>query len=188
MSVGHAYARALFETAQAQEAKEPGLMNEVEFQFGEWVELVSQSKELAAALGSPLTSLQEKLNVVNQLSEQMKLSSVLRNFLVLLAKKGRLSALDEIHDSWNLVRLEAEGGVQGVLVSAHAMDQADIETLVKAFSDKLGKKLAFRVSTDPTLLAGIKVTVNGVTYDGSLRSQLQKLHDHLVAGAPIAQA
>ena len=32
------------------------------------------------------------------------------------------------------------------------------------------------------ILAGMKVTVNGVTYDGTLRSQLQKLRDQVAMG------
>jgi F0F1-type ATP synthase delta subunit len=66
--------------------------------------------------------------------------------------------------------------------------EADIDTLTKAFSQKLGKKVAFRVAIDPSLLAGMKVTVNGVTYDGTLRSQIHKLRDHLAAGLPRAHA
>ena len=57
--------------------------------------------------------------------------------------------------------------------------QEDVEALAKAFGKKLNKRVAFHVSTDPSLLAGMKVTVNGVTYDGTLRSQLQKLRDQI---------
>jgi F0F1-type ATP synthase delta subunit len=66
------------------------------------------------------------------------------------------------------------------------MNEADVKNLAKAFSEKLGKRVAFQSSTEPALLAGLKVTVNGVTYDGTLRSQIQKLRDYFVAGLPGA--
>jgi ATP synthase F1 delta subunit len=186
MSVGNAYARALFETVNTHETGALDRLNEVEANFRDMLEIVSQSSDLMTVLGSPLTTLQEKLSVTRGLSEKLQFSAVFQAFLALLANKNRLSSLEAVYDSWTLVRLEAEGGVAGRLVSAHLMDEADIETLAKAFSKKLGKKVTFRVATDASLLAGIQVTVNGVTYDGSLRSQLQKLHDHLMAGAPSA--
>jgi F0F1-type ATP synthase delta subunit len=43
----------------------------------------------------------------------------------------------------------------------------------------LGRKVAFRVSTDPSLLAGVRVTVSGVTYDGTLKAQLEQLKDKI---------
>jgi F-type H+-transporting ATPase subunit delta len=91
--------------------------------------------------------------------------------------------LPAILESYNSVRLLAEGGVPGRLVAAEPVSDQDVQGLAQAFSKKLGKKVAFQVSTDPSLLAGMKVTVNGVTYDGTLRSQLQRLRDRLVAGA-----
>jgi F-type H+-transporting ATPase subunit delta len=88
----------------------------------------------------------------------------------------------EIRNAYRSVRLEAEGGVSGRLVSADPLSESDIKGLADAFQRKLGKPVAFRVSTDPSLLAGMKVIVNGVTYDGTLKSQLQQLRDLVVAG------
>ncbi len=188
MSVGNSYARALFETVETQASGVPELLREIEANFKQFVDLVQGSSELEIVLGSPLTTLQEKVSVVKSLSEKLKVSPIFQAFLVLLAKKNRLSVLGAIHDSWNLVRLEAEGGIAGDLASSSTIDGADVESLAKAFSQKLGKKVTFRVTTDLSLLAGIKVTINGVTYDGSLRSQLQKLHDHLAVGASSVHA
>jgi F-type H+-transporting ATPase subunit delta len=188
MSVGNAYAKALFETVGTQDAGMSDRLNEVESNFEQILALLAQSNDLMVVLGSPLTGLQEKMNVILSISEKFKFSKVFEGFLILLAKKKRLNSLEAIHRSWNLVRLEAEGGVAGQLVSAHPMDVSDVEGLAKAFSKKLGKKVTFRVTTNPLLLAGIQITVNGVTYDGSLRSQFQKLHDHLMVGAPSAHA
>ena len=188
MSVSRSYAKALFQVSQDADVRAPGLMAQLENHLKEMASLVQSSKDLRVFLYSPVSSTQEKITLLKALVSQLGVSKVLESFLVLLAKKGRLSLLSTICDAWSLVRLEAEGGLSGTLTSAHPMEGSDVESLVKAFSKKLGKKVTFRVLTDPTLLAGIQVTVNGVTYDGSLQSQLQKLHDHLMAGAPGARA
>jgi F-type H+-transporting ATPase subunit delta len=94
--------------------------------------------------------------------------------------------LPEVRDTFSEVRLNAEGGVTGKLVSAEPMTDADVQSLSAAFTRKLGRKVAFRVSTDPGLLAGVRVTVNGVTYDGTLKAQLEQLRDKISTPSVVA--
>ena len=152
----------------------------MEDQMGQLVALLDKSKELRTALLSPVVSSKEKVSFVQALAQKAQLAPGLANFLSLLAKKQRFVILPEIREAFRAVRLHAEGGILGHLVSADPLDAKDIEDLSRAFSQKLGRKVAFQSATDSTLLAGMKMTVNGVTYDGSLRSQLQRLRDRLV--------
>lgn len=181
MSVSISYAKALYEAAK--DSKLSGeMIDQLEAQMDQLSDILAKSKDVKIALFSPLTSVKEKVALLEELSKQLKLSPLATQFFNLLARKGRLSLLQEVRDAFSSVRLASEGGVSGQVVAAESMSDSDLNILVKAFSQKLGKKVAFRVSTDPSLLAGMKVTVNGVTYDGSLRSQIQKLRDHFAAG------
>jgi F-type H+-transporting ATPase subunit delta len=187
MSVVNSYAKALYEAA-IESQNSPEFLDTVENQLDTFLSILTDSKEARAALLAPITNTGEKLNLIEEFSKKLNLNSIVKQFLSLLARKERLFLLKEIRDSFSDVRLIQEGGVSGQLVSAEAMSEADMSSLAEAFSKKFGKKVAFRVSTDPSLLAGMKVTVNGVTYDGTLRSQLQKLRDRFVAGLPSAHA
>lgn len=180
MSVANSYARALFQVAY-EKSNSKGVSH-IEEELQTVALLLEQNRELQVALMSPLTTLQEKTGLLEELGKKLGLSPVFNQFLILLVRKGRLDLLRAIQENFNSVHLSEEGGVSGRLVSAEPVGDSDLNTLVKAFSQKLGKKVAFQVSTDPSLLAGIKVTVNGVTYDGTLRSQLQKLRDRFVTG------
>jgi F-type H+-transporting ATPase subunit delta len=182
MSVAKAYAKALFETLNDQKIQ-ASAVDTLESQLQEFITTVEGAKDAKIALYSPVTTSREKVVLVQKLSQAMNLSGLLPNFLQLLARKSRLVMLNEVRDAFHQVRLDAEGGVAGYVVSAEPMDQKDIESLAQSFSKKLGKRVAFKVSTDASLLAGMKVTVNGVTYDGTLRSQLQKLRDQVATGA-----
>jgi F-type H+-transporting ATPase subunit delta len=186
MSVAHVYAKALFESVQEQASSEG--LDWVESQIDDFLRALNSSQELQIALFSPVITGREKVRLVEEISKKLSVNPWMTQFFILLVKKGRLNQLEQIKDSFNSVRLIAEGGVMGRLVAADSMSDSDVGILAKAFSQKLGKKVAFRVSTDPLLLAGMKVTVNGVTYDGSLRSQLQKLRDRFVAGFSVGQA
>ena len=181
MSVARAYAKALHEAA-IQTGLKANDFDALEQQLGGFTELVQKNKELRVALLAPAVPSKEKVVVVGELLKRMNALPLMTTFVSLLARKERLNLLSEIHEAFRAVTLEAEGGMLGNVVSADPMDAADIEGLAKAFTKKLGKRVAFRVSTDPALLAGIKVSVNGVTYDGTLRSQLQRLRDRVVYG------
>lgn len=181
MSVANSYAKALYETV-AEKNSPAEVFNRIEAQFDEITAMMNQSREVKAALIAPVTNMREKVSLIEALSTKMQLEPVFTQFLKLLAKKGRMSLVGEIREAFITVRLAHEGGVSGRLVSAEPMSEADIASLAQAFSEKFGKRVAFQVSTDPSLLAGMKVTVNGTTFDGTLRSQLQKLRDRFVTG------
>ena len=187
MSIGNSYAKALFETAQDEKVS-PEQMVRLENQFDMLLLILDSSKEARVALLGPIATVKEKSAIIDDFAKKLDFSPLFVKFISLLAKKGRLPFLREVRDAFTSVRLTADGGVSGQLVAAESMSETDVGTLAKAFSHKLGKTVTFQVSTDPSLLAGMKVTVNGVTYDGTLRSQLQKLRDRLVTGMTGANA
>jgi ATP synthase F1 delta subunit len=180
MSLATSYAKALYAAAKDAHATSDTL-DHIENQMDSFGQILQLTDARKALLG-PVVTIKEKSEILLQIGEKAGYAKLFTQFLILLASKGRLPAFADIRDAFSTVRLEAEGGVAGRLVSAEPIDDADVQGLAGAFGRKLGKKVAFRVSTDPSLLAGMKVTVNGVTYDGSLRSQLQQLRDRLVAG------
>lgn len=186
MSLPKIYAKALFEAnAEGKPVSDAsGLCNELDAQLGQMIQTIQASKELQIALEAPITTAKEKAAIIKGLANKLGLNRLITDFLVLLANKGRLLFLQQIRDEFASIRLVAEGGVPGRLITAEPIDQADVEYLAKAFGRKFGKKVSFQVKTDPSLLAGIKVTVNGVTYDGTLRSQLQQLRDRFLVAMP----
>lgn len=181
MSVAKAYARALYESASEARVSSEEIRS-YESQLKTFSDLINNSRELQIALLSGTTSPKEKEEVVAALSKKASFAPLLSNFLILLARKRRVDAVPAVLDAFIEVRLAAEGAVMGQLEAAEALAKADLDALTGAFERKLGKKVAFKTAIDENLLAGVKVTVSGVTYDGTLRSQLQRLRDRLVYG------
>jgi F-type H+-transporting ATPase subunit delta len=182
MSVAKSYAQALYQAAV--ENKKDGLSAEVlEKQLADFSSVVENSPELRQALFSPVANTREKTAILEQLSAKLNLNPLLLSFLCLLAKKSRLPFLSEVAEAFTTARIAAEGRIAGVLEAADAMSEQDVQGLAKAFSQKLGKPVTFKVSTQPWLLAGMRVTVHGITSDGSLHSQLQRLRERLAEGA-----
>ena len=176
--VAKVYAKALFESATGTSAA--GL-DKIQTQLSQFVAALKSSKDLQVMLYAPITTGKEKASITQALADKMGTEPVLSKFLVLVANKDRMNALPEILEEFSAVRIAAEGGLQGRVVAAEAIGDADVASLSQAFTKKLGRKVSFNVSTDPSLLAGVKVTVNGVTYDGTLKSQLERLRDRMLS-------
>jgi ATP synthase F1 delta subunit len=153
MSVAKTYAKALFEAAQDAKVSVAELEQYETFLDG-YLQLASQSKEIRVALISPATSSKEKVALVTEISSKLKFPKILSNFFALLARKERMALLPEIREAYGAVRWEQEGGILGKIVSADPLEKADIDGLAKAFGDKLKRRVAFRATTDSTLLAG----------------------------------
>ncbi|MFL5812660.1 MAG: ATP synthase F1 subunit delta [Bdellovibrionia bacterium] len=188
MSVAKAYAKALYEAAAEgkSQADLARACDEIEAQLTQFVSIMSSSKEAQVAFASPVTTSKDKVGLVQAVTAKVGFSPMVSHFISMLAGKGRLEMMPEVRDVFADVRLNAEGGVTGKLVSAEPMTDADVRSLADAFSRKLGRKVAFRVSTDPSLLAGVRVTVSGVTYDGTLKAQLEQLRDKISTASVTA--
>ncbi len=181
MSVATSYAKALFQAAQDAKTSSEAL-DVLEAEMDSLLIALDSSDDARKALMGPVMPAKDKVAYLDAISSKAGYTKLFSQFLNLLANKGRLPALRSIREAFAGVRLEAEGGVAGRLVSAEPMSDGDVESLAAAFKKKLGRRVAFSTSTDANLLAGTKVTVNGVTYDGTLRAQLQQLRDRLTAG------
>jgi F-type H+-transporting ATPase subunit delta len=185
MSVSRSYARALLDAATETGLKSADL-DRIESELAAFSLAMGSSRELNEALTSPVVSKAEKVGIAEAVAAKMGFSPLTARFFSMVARKGRSPVVDEIAEAFTAVRLEGEGATLGAVVSADPLQKEDLEELATAFTRKLGKKVVFKASVDAALLAGLKVTVSGVTYDGSLRSQLHLLRDRLVYGKPGA--
>ena len=140
---------------------------------------VQISPELRSILKNPSVTNEEKLAVLKKLLTEDGSVPIVLNFLGLLSHKSRFEILGAIGDAFTEVRLESQGGLLGIAESAEPLQDSELRELSASFEKKLGKKVFFKTKIDPNLLAGVKVTVNGVTYDGTVRSQLNQLRDRL---------
>jgi F-type H+-transporting ATPase subunit delta len=185
MSVTRSYAKALLDAAVEMGMKSSDL-DKIEAELADFVGAVGSSRDLRESITSPVVSSGDKAAIAHAIAKKLGISQLTSRFLSILASKGRGPILEEIVEAFTATRLESEGATLGTVVSADPLQQKDLEELATAFSRKLGKKVVFKSAVDPSLLAGLKVTVNGTTYDGSMRAQLQNLRDRLIHGKSLA--
>lgn len=64
---------------------------------------------------------------------------------------------------------------EGKLLSAKPLGQDQLRAIESRFTALLGGSVRLTEETDPSLLGGVRVEIDGRVYDGSLRLQLQEV-------------
>lgn len=129
----------------------------------------------ASVLASPLLATNRRRALVQSIAEQLGLRPSVRNLLCLLADQRRLDQLAAIAEHYQRLVDEVLGRVRARIASA-AEISADEERAVTTVLERLtGKTVLAERRIDPELLGGVVVEVEGKVYDGSLRTQLERL-------------
>jgi F-type H+-transporting ATPase subunit delta len=148
--------------------------------LGEWSDSLANLAKVAvdpgvaAAMNDPnLTSPQVAGLFLNILGG--RLTGEAENLVRVLAENRRLEVLPEISSQFDALKNEREGLVEAEIVSAFALDDAQLAALVSQLESKMGKRVIAHVSVDKELIAGVRITVGDKVIDGSARAQLGAL-------------
>jgi F-type H+-transporting ATPase subunit delta len=178
-AVARRYAKALFALAKDGAALQPTADELAR------VAAVAADATVGPVLRSPLLSPKRRHELALMLSRELRLSDLLGRFLQLLADHQRLGELPAIADRYQLLLDSEMGRVRITIQSASALDAAQEANVNAAFAQLTGKQIISRVIVDKELLGGILVEVEGKVYDGSVRTQLNRLAKELSGAASL---
>lgn len=170
------YARALFEVAQ----KEADL-GVVESNLNAVVAVAAENPELGRVLGNRALPDSARRNIVLAVGEKLGVSAPVGKLLGLLADRRRLELLPEIAAVFTERMLEHRNVLQADVTTAAPLSAEAAQRLEASLSSATGKQITMRVTVDPALLGGVVARVGSTVYDGSVRTQLKKMRDQLVA-------
>jgi F-type H+-transporting ATPase subunit delta len=108
-------------------------------------------------------------------------SPVTRNFLDLLLKKARFDHFEEIAESFSLLVEEHRGILRAVVTTATEIDPEMQARLRSRLERMTGKTIQLTHRLDPEIIGGVVVTLAGSMIDGSVKSEIDRLRDELMA-------
>jgi F-type H+-transporting ATPase subunit delta len=146
----------------------------------------ADSAELRAVLTSPVVPIGQREAVLAQvLSALGGLSlgggDLARRSLLVMLRRGRISALPETARALRGLVDEAQGVLRGEVVTARQMAESFYSDLERALSARHGRKVILGRRIDATLVGGVVTRVDGQTMDQSVRGQLGRMQRELLA-------
>ena len=167
------YTNALFQLAKDAGQEEA---------IGQQIEVFHKAysgSDLATLLTNPAFDVATRKRIQIQVGNAQGLAVLTIHFLSLLLERDRLSHLPDIVSCYRRLLNEAKGRVEAKVVSANALDPQLAERLRDQLRGVSGKDVVLQQEIDTTLLGGMTVELEGTVYDGSIRSQLEKLRQRI---------
>jgi F-type H+-transporting ATPase subunit delta len=164
------YARALLETAADPAAVRDDLHA-----------LAASFKDhpsLADALAHPAVAAEQKKAIVT--SVYANLASPLPKLLDLLIERGRMALVPEIAVQYRAAWNEANNVHPARVIAAQDLDADSVAAVKSALETAVKGTVEIRTATDPSLIGGLKVEIDGTIYDGSAKARLGALRKSLV--------
>lgn len=175
-SLSRRYAKALF-----QLAAEAGREEEVGQEISRYAEVYTTSA-LFRVVSNRALAVRARKNVVVEVARSVGLSSLTIHFLSLLVDRDRVGILPSIASRYRRLLDEAKGRVEARVVAAGPLDSEMLEKLRTALEKISGKKVILHEETDPGLIGGVRIELEGRVYDGSVRTQLEKMKQRIERG------
>ena len=175
-AVANRYAKALADVVTDDKES-----RKVQTQLEEFSSLLEKNTELRQVLTSPALPLPKRKAVMEAVLKRVKFTKVTVNFLLVLLDNFRLELLEDISEAFKQ-KVDEQLGIVRVRVSAAQLPATKQQTeLQKSFETLTSKKVELTVSEDPSLVGGVVARIGSTVYDGSLKSKLERMSDHLIS-------
>ncbi len=167
------YAQALFDLLRPE-----GRLDEASRELAELAELIRHYEALRKFLVNPDVETADKLRVLDRLREPAWSKDV-RAFVQVVVSFGRAPLLGEIAEAFGEL-VDAERRVVHVRVrTVHPLSATFKTQLAKRIEQLEHGSIQITEELDHALLGGIQVVIGNRVFDGSLKSQLNRLRQRL---------
>lgn len=172
-AVGSRYAEALFEIAREQ-----GNLDQLEAELRAVSSVVDSSRELQKVLYHPQITPEEKKEIVKNIFAG-RVSQITASFLYLLIDHKREMFLKDIVSFFTEMANRARNLVEVQVTSAVELEKEEKKKLTEVMEKVTGKKVRAEYFVDPSLIGGVVVRVGDRVIDGSIRTRLASMREHL---------
>ncbi len=171
------YAKALFLAA-----REAGRQEAIGQELESALRVVATNRRLEEVLTRPWITGATKKAIATAIAERLGCSALVKNFLGLLAGRGRIDHVAEIARAYRDLLDQAAGRVRAQVKSAVALGERERQQLGTGLGRIVGKAVIVEDSVDATLLGGFVAQIGSLVLDGSLDGQLARVRERVVRG------
>ena len=147
-------------------------------ELADFAAAVEATPELRAVLRNPQLEPSAKQGVLADLAGDEE--PLFKNFLLLVAEKGRAGELEEIAKEFERLMAREERRLTVELTTARELTDDEAAAIVAQIEQAAGRKVEATRNVDPDLLGGIVLQAGSYMVDASVRGRLERLRQTLV--------
>jgi F-type H+-transporting ATPase subunit delta len=176
-AIARRYAKAL-----VQLGAEEGAVEKFNTELAAVNSVLEANPGLSAVFRSPAYVIEAKQEILKEIIGKLGLSATVANFLQLILDRSRLDFLPQIVESYSSFADELSGVIRPTLSSGLPLDKNQIGEIKAALEKSTGKRVVMNVQVDPLLIGGVVTMIGGTVYDGSVKTQINRIEDILQKG------
>ena len=169
-----------YASALADVAIESGMTDEIRTELDSWQRLIESNPDLNTAFGNPSIAHANKENLLENLIQRSNPSTTTANFLRVLLRNSRLTALPFIADKLSEELEERAGRVSGSVVSARELSDKEKSDFGTNLNKVTGKEVVLAFRIDSQLIGGAVTRVGSTVFDGSVKTKLADLQEKMI--------
>lgn len=171
------YARALLSILQ-----DPAELEKTDAFLTSLARSLESSNETRRVMLDPAVPRATRRKILADLAQRQNLPATVGSFLGTLVDNNRLAVLSAVAAVFHEERERRMGVVSAELTTATPL-AADVQQRARTAMERLtGSRIRLTFHVEPALIGGAVTRIGSTIYDGSLRTQLERLKRRMVAG------
>lgn len=135
--------------------------------------------ELLDFLSSPTVLLEHKVKLTDVICEKLQIGQLVSDFLNVLIRRGRVPLAGRIAREYVRIASEIEKISTAMVYTAKELGEPEEERLREALEEMSGERIRLQVRRNKKLIAGVRVKIGDMLYDGSLLGRMERLASRL---------
>jgi len=173
-AIASRYGKALFQLTQASNNQE-----RVTKELSVLATIFQNDPLLSAFADSPLVRDSAKEGALDLALSSLNLDQASRNFLLVLARRGRLGLLTDILNALQR-QIDLHAGLtRGKVTTAAELSESEKKEITEMLEKVTSRKVTLNFFVDPKICGGLTAEVGGLSVDDSIRSHLKNLQEEL---------
>ncbi len=169
LKIARNYASSLFDNVKSDVERQRVLE-----QISAFNEVLLNSKKLSFTLYSPVISKSDKLELIDNLVNELKLAEIVNRFFKVIVKNSRFEILESVVNEYKKLLNESRG-VKLVTLEFAAKPNKKLVSMIREYlENKLNKTVEFNVVENESLIGGVIIKHDSLLYDYSIAGAVER--------------
>ena len=169
------YSLALYELSN-----EANSLDNVEQHSLAILKLINSSKDFNNLIKNPTVNQEELILVINKISDNFKINTLFKNFMIFLIKKRRFFYLEKILKNFIDVCSDKRGEIKAEIQSAKELSNEEIDKMTDDLTKNFSSKIKLNYKYDESLIGGLIIKIGSTMVDTSIKNKLQQIENRMI--------
>ncbi|MDO8520198.1 MAG: ATP synthase F1 subunit delta [Deltaproteobacteria bacterium] len=176
-AIARRYAKAFIDIA-----REEGAVTPYRLELENFSAATEVSADLLKILSNRFLPASQRLSVIDEVGGKLSLSPAVVRFLKFLVKKRRIGLFKLVANAYRHQAFVLENKEEAFVTTASPLSPAAYDEIRKTLEGRTKKNMLVHQEIDAKVLGGIRVRVGNEVYDGTIRTQLDKMSGEMTKG------